>query len=177
MTSNKLKAGSPFPKIIVPKVGGGELELGTPQSNCDWQMVVVYRGRHCPLCARYLVELKKVKDSFVKLGINVVAVSGDPEAKAVAMADKKGLDFPVGYGLAIEQMKELGLYISAPRSPQETDRPFAEPGLFVVNAEGTVQVADISNAPFARPELDVLLNGLEYIRDPENDYPIRGTYE
>ncbi len=177
MISNKLKAGSSFPKITVPQVGGGELELGKPRGGNDWQLVVVYRGRHCPLCARYLVNLERVKDSFAKIGVDVVAVSGDPEEKAVAMVEKKGLDFPVGYGLSIEQMKELGLYISSPRSPQETDRPFSEPGLFVVNAEGTVQLADISNAPFARPELDVLLSGLEFIRDPENEYPIRGTYE
>ena len=34
----------------------------------------------------------------------------------------------------VEQMQQLGVYISHPRSPQETDHPFAEPGLFVINA-------------------------------------------
>jgi hypothetical protein len=42
----------------------------------------------------------------------------------------------------------------------------------VINAEGLLQVVDISNAPFARPDLAGLAKGLKFIRD--NDYPIRG---
>ena len=56
------------------------------------------------------------------------------------------------------------------------DHNFAEPGLFVVNAAGELQVVDISNNPFARPDLEVLVSGLEWIRNPENNYPIRGTF-
>jgi hypothetical protein len=59
------------------------------------------------------------------------------------------------------------------RSPEETDRPFPVPGLFVVNPEGRAHIIDVSNAPFARPDLDALLNGLKFIR--EKNYPIRGT--
>src|SRR5216683_4256925 len=58
---------------------------------------------------------------------------------------------PVGHSLTLDQMRALGLYVSKPRSAQETDRPFPEPGLLVVNSEGKVQIVDISNAPFARP--------------------------
>jgi hypothetical protein len=72
-------------------------------------------------------------------------------------------------------MQTLGLYISDPRSEKETDHPFAEPEVFVINAEGEIQIIDISNAPFVRPELEALANGLSFIR--ENDYPIRGTHE
>jgi len=78
------------------------------------------------------------------------------------------------WGLTIEQMQQLGLYISYPRSDKETDHPFAEPGLFVVNAEGNVQVVDVSNNPFVRPDIEQMYSGLKWIR--ENDYPIRGTY-
>ncbi len=70
-------------------------------------------------------------------------------------------------------MKTLGLYVSSPRSPEETDRPFAEPATFVIDPEGALHIIDISNAPFSRPDLEGLLNGLKFIR--ENDYPIRGT--
>ena len=54
----------------------------------------------------------------------------------------------------------------------EGDRPFAEPGVFVVNANGLLQVVDISNAPFAKPDLAGLAKGLKFIR--ENDYQVRG---
>jgi hypothetical protein len=66
-----------------------------------------------------------------------------------------------------------GPYISEPRPPRETDRPFSEPGLFVINPQGQVQIVDISNAPFARPDLTGILNGVKFVR--EKDYPIRGT--
>ena len=69
-------------------------------------------------------------------------------------------------------MRALGLYISEPRSPRETDRPFPEPALFVVNPQGNIQIIDISNAPFARPDLNAVLKGLKFIQ--EKQYPIRG---
>ena len=64
-----------------------------------------------------------------------------------------------------------------PRSSEETDHPFAEPGLFVVNDEGKVHVVDISNNPFVRPELQSLISGLDWIRNPANNYPIRGMHK
>jgi peroxiredoxin len=177
MAWSKFQAGDVFPAMTLPRVGGGEIELGNPQGENDWQLVVVYRGKHCPLCSRYLGELSALIDRFHEIEVDVVALSGDPEEKARAHMESVGPAFPVAYGMSIDQMKTLGLYISHPRSAQETDRPFAEPGIFVINAEGKVQVTDISNAPFARPDLKTLASGLAFIRDPANSYPIRGTYE
>lgn len=169
-----LTAGSTFPKLDVAKLGGGTLTLGAPQGGHDWQLVVVYRGLHCPLCKRYLAQLNEMVGDFGQLGVDVVAVSGDGEVKAQAMADEMKLSLPVGYDLSVAQMSALGLYISDPRSPQETDQPFPEPGLFVINGEGKIQILDISNAPFARPSLDSIKGGIKFIR--ENDYPVRGTH-
>jgi hypothetical protein len=45
-----------------------------------------------------------------------------------------------------------------------------------VSGGSKVQVVDLSNNPFARPDLEVLVSGLEWIRSPDNNYPIRGTY-
>ena len=174
--SKKFTAGAKFPELTVPKLGGGELALGKPEKG-DWTMVVVYRGKHCPMCTRYLGTLEEMRADFEALGVDLQTVSGDPEEKASAHMADVGVTLPVGYGLTIEQMTALGLYISHPRSPKETDRPFPEPSLFVVNSDGAVQVLDISNSPFSRPELATLLNGLKFIRNPENNYPVRGTYE
>jgi hypothetical protein len=43
-----------------------------------------------------------------------------------------------------------------------------------VNSEGKLHVVDISNNPFVRPELQSLISGLDWIRNPANNYPIRG---
>ncbi|MEO1480969.1 MAG: redoxin domain-containing protein [Myxococcota bacterium] len=177
MGTKKLEAGGEFPSITVSKLGGGTLELGSAREDKDWQMVVVYRGKHCPMCTEYLGELKEHAPAFAEAGIDVVAVSADTEAKAQEhIHETLELNIDVGFGLSVEQMEALGLFISPPRSPKETDRPFAEPGLFVVNEERNVHVIDVSNNPFVRPDLKQLLRGLRWIRKPDNHYPIRGTH-
>lgn len=175
MATTKLSSGSRLPAFTLPLVGGGQVTLGQPQQKGHWQVVFIYRGLHCPICKKYLTKLETVKDTFPAMGAEIVAVSGDPENKAKEMVENTGATFPVGYGLSIEQMKELGLYISHPRSPKETDQPFPEPGMFAVNADGKVQLIDISNTPFNRSDPDELLDTLKWIQ--ENNYPIRGTYE
>lgn len=174
MSSEKLSAGAEFPDLTVSRLGGGTMGLGAGDK--DWQLVIVYRGKHCPLCTRYLKELNGLVDEFAELGVGIVAVSADPEEKARDHMADIAPRFAVGYDLSLDQMATLGVYVSEPRSPQETDRPFAEPGLFVVNGEGRIQITDISNAPFARPDLQTLRNGVKFIRNPENNYPIRGTF-
>ncbi len=162
-----------LPQITLPQLGGGEITLGEPREGRDWQLVVVYRGKHCPICHKYVEGLEGLLPKFHDSGIDVVLISGDPEEKARAFAEDTGSSAPIAYDLSVSQMLELGLYVSDPRSPQETDRPFAEPAVFVINPQGKVHIADISNAPFSRPDLEGLLNGLNFIRD--KDYPIRGT--
>jgi peroxiredoxin len=170
MAAEKLQAGANIPKVRVPKVGGGELELGSGEG---WQMLVVYRGKHCPICRTYLKTLDGLLDEFKAIGTTVMAVSADPKDKAETQTREEEWRFAVGYDLSPVQMRALGLYISQPRSPQETDRPFPEPGLFIVNPQGKAQIIDISNAPFARPDLNGVLKGLKFIQ--EKQYPIRGT--
>lgn len=174
--TNKLHAGSTFPEINVTLLNDAVINLSTPSDEFDWKMIVIYRGKHCPLCTRYLNQLEEAKEALAQTGVDLIAVSGDSKAQLEDHLAQLDISFPVAYGLTTEHMEELGLYISDPRSPQETDHPFAEPGLFVVNSEGTVQVVDISNNPFVRPELQSLINGLAWIRNPDNNYPIRGMH-
>ncbi|UWP98664.1 redoxin domain-containing protein [Aliiroseovarius crassostreae] len=174
MTAFKLAAGAPFPVSKIARLGGGDLTLGKPTEGFDWQMIVVYRGKHCPYCSRYLQELEPLVPCLNGIGIDVAAVSADSLDRAEPHIAKLGVDLTIGYDLSIAQMKSLGLYISEPRSDAESPRPFAEPGLFVINGEGNLQVTDISNGPFVCPHLETLVGGLEFIRNPDNNYPIRG---
>lgn len=176
MSAMKLDAGASFPKFEVTKYGGGVVNVGTPAGGHDWQLVIVYRGKHCPICTIYLKELNEFLPKFNELGVDVIAISGDSEDRAATQLADLNLDFAVGYDMSIAQMQSLGLYVSDPRSEQESDRPFAEPGLFMINELGNIQIIDISNAPFARPELKFILRGAGFIRNPENNYPVRGMH-
>lgn len=169
MQSTKMVAGAPFPQMFWPTVEGGKLDLA---SGTGWRLLVVYRGKHCPLCKGYLKTLNDLSSEFETAGIAVSVLSADPLEKAQADVAKYGWKFPVGHDLTPNQMRVLGLYISEPLSGQETDRPFAEPGLFVINPDGRAQIIDISNAPFVRPDLKALLGGLQFVI--ARDYPVRG---
>ena len=167
--SEKMAAGAAFPNVSFAAVGGKRVE---PMSDAGWRLLVIYRGAHCPICKSYLKTLNGMLNDFAQANITVYTISADPQERAEKEASEEGWTFPVGYDFTPEQMRRLGVYVSSPRSPQETDRPFAEPALFVINADGNAQIIDISNAPFARPDLKMLLNGLKFVM--EKDYPIRG---
>lgn len=105
-------------------------------------------------------------------GFDVVAVSADTAVKAAADIAEYGWSFPVGCDLDQATMHALGLYVSDPLTADETDRRFAEPAVFCLRPDGTVQIAAISNEPSARPDLEALLDGM--IFSIENEKPARG---
>ncbi|KAA8597622.1 redoxin domain-containing protein [Vibrio sp. 10N.286.52.C3] len=175
--SQKLKAGDTFPTLEATKLDGTKVKLGQPRGEATWQAVFVYRGQHCPLCTKYLNEIESYKQAFRDAGVDILAVSGDSKQQLEQHLDKLDISFPIAHSLSEQQMQTLGLYISLPRSKEETDHNFSEPGLFVVNEYGDLHVVDISNNPFLRPELGALTRGLKWIRNPDNQYPIRGTLD
>ncbi|MEM7501512.1 MAG: redoxin domain-containing protein [Pseudomonadota bacterium] len=176
MSSTKIHAGDSFPSLPVQNLDGETIDIAKPSGSADWQMVVVYRGQHCPLCTKYLNALDGYLERLKEADVSVAAVSADSEDQLTHHLERLDTRVPLYFGLTLEQMQSLGLYVSVPRSEKETDHLFPEPGLFVINAEGNVQVVDLSNNPFVRPELDALVSGIEWIRDPDNNYPIRGTH-
>ena len=159
----------PMHQMTLPTIDGKGVTVSG--SNNRWQMIVVYRGLHCPICKTYTAKIEALKDKFNELETDIVFISGDTAEKAKNFASEVGLNLPVEYDLSIEQMRQLGLYISEPR-PNETDRPFPEPGLFVLNEKGQPHIVEISNAPFIRPEPELIIRGIMHIK--KNNYPIRG---
>lgn len=175
---SKIAAGSAMPRLNVSAIDGTHRDLSKPRGEADWMMLVIYRGEHCNICTGYLKSLSKHIPKLNSMGIDVAAVSADSrEQLETHVGEKLGdIDVPLYCGLSISQMKQLGLYVSNPRDENETDHPFSEPALMVIDDEGVVRIADIANAPFIRPNLDILVKGLEYIRQPDMNYPIRGAF-
>lgn len=167
----KPKAGQKLPEFTVNTPTGDTLNLG---GNTDgWQLLIVYRGKHCGRCKPYLNQVEAMQPRWNAAGFNVVAISADTAAKAAADIAEYGWSFPVGCDLDEPTMHALGLYVSDPLTPDETDRRFAEPAVFCLRADGTVQIAAISNGPSARPDLEALLDGMVFTI--ENEKPARGT--
>lgn len=171
MTTTKPNVGALISPINFPSVmGGNGIVIGEPKDR--WTLLIVYRGKHCPRCKRYLNKLNAALDSWTEI-MDVVVVSADSKEKALADKAEFGWKFDLGYGLAEPQMRSLGLYVSKPLSEAETIGLFAEPGTFAIRPDGSLMLADISNGPASRPDLEELLDGMKF--NIENDRPVRGT--
>lgn len=155
-----IRPGGPFPALQFESTTGQSIEIGGPRER--WQLVVVYRGKHCGRCKPYLDKLESLKPQWQAAGFDIVAISADTMEKAQADVAKFGWTFPVCHGLGEATMRELALHVSDPASPEETDRRFAEPGVFCLRPDGTVQIMAISNGPSARPDLAELLDGMTF---------------
>jgi len=165
--------GQPVPEIDLPLTIDARFVLAD-QSPDAFTMLVFYRGKHCPVCRRYLTELGGRLQDFTKRGINVFAISMDEEGRAM-VSDKEWdtHDLPLVHSMPEDKAREYGLYISSKRDGSEEPERFSEPGLFLVRPDGTLYMAQVQSAPFTRPALDQLLDGLDVIADKQ--YPPRGT--
>jgi hypothetical protein len=105
-------------------------------------------------------------------GFQVAVTSADSLERTRADVDEFDRTFPVGYALSQSDMQRLGLYISDPLSPDEAPARFAEPAVFCLRPDATVQIAALSNGPSARPDLAELLDGMDFTI--KNDRPARG---
>lgn len=166
------------PGLDVLTVDGGRLILGErPAERFD--MVVFYRGLHCPICAKYLLELERLAPEFQKRCVELIAISSDGEERARKMAEKVGASLVrFGYGLSLEAARQWGLYISAGRGATsigiEEPALFSEPGVFLVKPDGTLYYGSTQTMPFARPPFQDLLGAIDFAI--AKDYPARGEY-
>jgi peroxiredoxin len=166
----------PAPSLEFDLLGGGHWKLqdDTPE---HFNMIVFYRGLHCPICRRYASELNGMIGEFDKRGVSTVITSNDPEERAQTAKDTWGLpNLKIGYGVPVEKSREWGLYVSTSRGKTsagvEEPALFAEPGLFLVKPDKTLYWGSISTMPFARPHFPEILQAIDFVIS--KDYPARG---
>jgi peroxiredoxin len=168
----------PVPELDVELVSGGRFVIGaSPGERFD--LLVFYRGLHCPICAKYLIELERLTPEFVSRGVQVVAISSDKRERGEQMAEKIGAkEVKFGYGLSLRSARQWGLYISTSRGVTSIgiDEPalFSEPGVFLVKPDGTLYYGAVQTMPFARPQFQELLGAIDFAI--AKDYPARGEF-
>ena len=166
-----LTPDSAVPALAVDTVGGQRWELKA-QSPENFTMVVFYRGLHCPVCKSYLQKLEGLLDGYAQAGFSTIAISMNDAALARQTASDWELGgLEIGYGLSEADARAWGLYISHSIKDAEADI-FCEPGVFWVRPDGRLYLADVSNMPWARPDLEFLLSKVPFA--VENGYPARG---
>ena len=168
-----IKPGEKAPNLSFKTLNGSTLSLHDNLSN-EMNIVIFYRGLHCPICKEYLVSIQNQLDDYSDANTSVTVISMDSEEKAKKTQLDWGLDkLNVGYGLSLDDAKNWGLFISKSIKEAESDI-FCEPGLFVIKKDGSIYMVNISNMPFARPDLSTFSANLKFAQD--NQYPVRGNY-
>lgn len=166
------------PALHVPTLTHGAFTLAEDAAP-NFTLVVFYRGLHCPICQKYLLELGRLLPEFDRRGVKVIALSSDGQERAQAMADKlQAPGLRMGFGLGLPDARAWGLYISTSRGTTsigiEEPALFSEPGVFLVRPDGTLYYGAVQTMPFARPHFDELLASIDFAL--AKDYPARGEY-
>jgi len=164
----------PAPALEVETLDHGtwRLEDRSPEA---FTLLLFYRGLHCPICSKYLAEFDARLDDLEQRGVEVIAVSADDRDRAARSREEWGLSrVDVGYGVTPEQMGDWGLYLSG-AIKEEEPAVFGEPAAFLVKPDGTLWLAAVASAPFARPRLDEILMAVDMAND--KDYPARGELD
>lgn len=166
-----LKPRTEVPEITVEVVNSDAWSLSG--SDAEYMtMLVFYRGYHCPICKTYLQNLEANLGKFEELGVKTIAISSNNQEIAEKTKQEWALEkLPLGYNLSIEKAREFGLYVSEGINENEPEI-FSEPGLYLVNADGSLYAAAIQTMPFTRPNFDELLGALKFIK--AKNYPARG---
>jgi len=166
-----VKPREPTPPLDVALAGGGRFILGATKPK-NFTLVVFYRGLHCQRCKGYLGELDRLLPEFARRGVDVVAVSADPKGRAETSVKNWGLSkLKVGYGVDIDVAREWGLFIS--RAIRDDEWPiFTEPGTFLVDPDGRLNVAVINSITRMRPYAKDILDTID--RLIETKAPARG---
>jgi len=168
----------PTPALNLPTLDHGIFDLAADAAE-HFSMIVFYRGLHCPICAKYLMELARLVPEFEKRGVKVMALSSDTQERARQMADK--LDAPglrMGYGLPLDVARQWGLYISTSRGVTsigiEEPALFSEPAVYIVRPDSTLYYGAVQTMPFARPNFADLVGAIDFAL--AKNYPARGEY-
>ena len=172
-----------LPRELTPALSVPTLHHGVFNSSTDaathFTLIVFYRGLHCPICAKYLLELARLVPEFEKRGVKVIAISSDTKERAEKMAAKLNApELRMGYDLSLTVARQWGLYISTSRGLTsigiEEPALFSEPAVYIIRPDTSLYYGAVQTMPFARPIFSDLVGAIDFAL--AKDYPARGEY-
>ncbi len=138
-----LANGSRFPTIEMQSVGGELLVLPDVLEG-TYGVVLAYRGSWCTRCNAQLSLFQQALAQLVREGIGVVAFSTDAAAHAHDTVARHGIEFPVGYGVDVEDASAL-----LKSYTNDTHRSL-ESSNFLLRPDGTIELCVYASGPIGR---------------------------
>lgn len=171
MTS-ALVPGQPFPRLTLPRFGGGQIDTSAFDAPA-FTVLNVYRGLHCPRCRAQMEDFTIHKGALAEAGITVVSVSTDDQARAEQTVAEWAIgDMAIGYDLTIPAARDLGLFVSETIREGEPAL-FAEAALFMIQPDGVLWGSSVNSFPFMRPTAEMILDAAATAKS--RNYPPRGN--
>ena len=164
--------GSQVPAMCVETVQRGPWDLGLSGPS-TFDLIAIYRGSFCPYCRGFIKQLNVRTLAFRARGIEPIAISMDDEQHARRAVREWGLEtLTIGYGFSLRAAREWGVFVTS-RIQEGVEVTFCEPALYLVTPQKTLYAVIIQSLPCGRPDLDNLLDGLDYLQ--KQGYPVRGS--
>ncbi|WP_417749717.1 redoxin domain-containing protein [Rosistilla oblonga] len=124
---------------------------GEPRSLEDYRgrpvVVIFYLGYACLHCAEQLQAFSPMAEEFAKAGIEIVAISSDPESdlqKSIKLYDDKPLPFTLISDPDLQTFKAYRAFDDFENQPLH--------GTFLIDSEGLIRWQDIGFEPFMKPQ-------------------------
>ena len=153
----QLNNGDAFPRLSLPKVGGGMLNLPEDLKG-TFGVILIYRGAWCPYCNAQLAAFERLSGKLADVGVKVAAFSVDNETTTAALVAKHNIRYPVGFGAdAAVVAAATGAYVNDdPRYLQSTG--------FVLAPDGAVVTAVYSSGAIGRLVPEDVVGLVAYIK-------------
>ena len=138
-----LNTNDMFPDMDLQVVSGETIKLPGGIGG-DYSVVLFYRGHWWPFCNRQLADFQALLQEFESEQIMIIAASTDPREKARETVEKLAINYPIGYGMDVEEASRLtGAFY-------EEERKFIHATGFIIRPDNTIEVAAYSTGPIGR---------------------------
>jgi len=167
-----LLPGMQAPSFTAIAADGSRFEFN-PKQRSKPAVIIFYRGGWCPFCQTYLSELRKVDDTIIDMGRDLIFLSADsPESLAPAVADGQKLRYALlsdnsmkiaeQFGIAFhlddatfQRYKVYGLDIEKASGYKHHILP--APATFIVDTDGIIKFSYVNPDYTVRLHPDVLV--------------------
>lgn len=155
--------GDKAPEFTLSNMQGAKMKLSGFSAKSPVVLVVLrgYPGYQCPYCTRQVQEFVANAEGFKKQGVNVVFIYPGPpdDLQSKAAESAAGKQLPENFTLLLDPGYEFtNLYNLRWDAPKET----AYPSTFLIDREGKIFFAKISNAHGGRTSAAEILDALAH---------------